>query len=111
MKSRPMVLPFIALALMASSAALGKIMGEKVSDPFVVPVRAVVLSADGKTLKVGPGSDGGMKIGMEFRLFRGSNPKGASQWIGKAKAIKVGKREATLELIEGEARSSDYAIS
>ena len=101
----------LCVILLSSSIAFGKIMGEKVSDPFVVPVRAVVLGVDGKALNVGPGSDGGMKVGMEFRIFRGSNPKGTSQWVGKAKAVKVAKREAMLELTEGEARNTDYVIS
>src|SRR5689334_12837844 len=104
-------LTLLLVALISTSAALGKIMGEKVSDPFVVPVRAVVLSVDGKTLNVGPGSDGGVKGEMEFRIFRGSNPKGTSQWVGKARAIQVGRREAVLELVEGEAQISDYAVS
>src|SRR5262245_43903056 len=86
-------------------------MGEKVEDPFVVPVRTVVLGVEGKTVKVGPGSDGGMKEGMEFRIFRGRNPKGTSQWVGHAKAIKVSAREAVLELADGEAQATDYAIS
>src|ERR1041384_6289718 len=88
-----------------------KIMGEKAEDPFIVPVRAVILAVDNKSLSVGPGSDGGMETGMEFRIFRGSNPKGTSQWIGKAKATKVEKNRAILELLEGEARNTDYAIS
>src|SRR5439155_14131283 len=100
-----------SLACFCSSVAFGKIMGEKVSDPFVVPVRAVVLSVDGKTLHVGPGSDGGMTTGMEFRIFRGRNPKGTTQWVGKAKAVQVGRREAVLELADGEAQVSDYAVS
>ena len=98
-------------ALLYPPLASGKIMGEKVDDPFVVPVRAVVLNVEGKKLIVGPGSDGGMEAGMSFRIFRGSNPKGTSQWVGRAKALKVGRREATLELTEGEARVADYAIS
>jgi len=69
-------------------------MGEKVDDPFVVPVRAVVLGVEGKKLSVGPGSDGGMATGMEFRIFRGRNPKGTTQWVGKARAVHVGRREA-----------------
>jgi hypothetical protein len=85
-------------------------MGEKVDDPFVVPVRAVVLAADGKTLTVGPGSDGGMKPGMELRIFRGRNPK-AKEWVGKAKAVTVEPRRARLELTEGEAAAGDYAVS
>lgn len=102
---------FVFLTPSLLDTVFGKSVGEKVSDPFVVPVRAVVLGVEGKTLNVGPGADGGMKVGMEFRIFRGSNPKGTSQWVGKAKAVNVGKRGATLELTEGEAHVTDYAIS
>src|SRR6266704_2527008 len=102
---------FQALALALASVALAKVMGDKVDDPFVVPVRAVVLGVDAKKLSVGPGSDGGMAPGMEFRIFRGRNPKGTTQWVGHAKAINVRRRDATLELIDGDAQVTDYAIS
>jgi len=97
--------------VLSVNSVRGKVMGEKVDDPFVVPVRAVVLGVEGKKLSVGPGSDGGMATGMEFRIFRGRNPKGTTQWVGKARAVHVGRREAVLELVDGEAQVSDYAVS
>lgn len=101
---------WVAVVLLCTCGVMGKVVGEKVDDPFVVPVRAVVIGADDKSLVVGPGSDGGMTVGMEFRIFRGQNPK-ATEWVGKAKAVKVEARRATLEVTEGQARITDYAIS
>lgn len=101
----------VSLLFLSAGAASGKVLGEKVDDPFIVPVRAVVLKAQGRELVAGPGSDGGMKAGMEFRIFRGPTPKGSSPWVGKAKAVMVAKREGRLELTEGEAQRNDYAIS
>jgi hypothetical protein len=85
--------------------------GEPVPDAFNVPVRAVVTAVNGPNLTVGPGSDNGMKEGMAFRIFRGSNPKGTTQWVGKAKAVKVDARTATLQVTEGTARITDLVIS
>ena len=52
-----------------------------------------------------------MKEGMEFRIFRGSNPGSKNQWVGKATAVKVEARQATLNVTEGEARITDLVIS